>query len=71
MSFVRSLTMDKWKDGKLNKMKVGGNKSAKKFLGEQSDWNETSNITAKYNSKAAALYKDKVRRFYLQLNKYY
>jgi len=60
LSFVRSVTMDKWKDTELNKMKVGGNKNAKEFLSSQSDWSETANLTAKYNSKAAALYKDKI-----------
>ena len=52
--------MDKWKDTELNKMKVGGNMNAKQFMNRQSDWSETANMIAKYNSKAAALYKDKV-----------
>merc|ERR1711970_626981 len=60
LSFVRSVTMDKWKDTELNKMKVGGNRNAKDFFASQSDWNDTANLTAKYNSKAAALYKDKI-----------
>jgi ADP-ribosylation factor GTPase-activating protein 1 len=29
LSFVRSVTMDKWKDSELNKMKVGGNARAR------------------------------------------
>ena len=52
--------MDKWKDTELNKMKVGGNRNAKQFLDNQADWSDTANMTSKYNSKAAALYKDKV-----------
>ena len=52
--------MDKWKDAELEKMKVGGNKKAKAFLSERSDWSDSANINAKYNSKAAALYRDKV-----------
>jgi len=60
LSFVRSVTMDKWKDMELNKMKVGGNRNAKQFMNSQDDWSETANMTAKYNSKAAALYKDKI-----------
>eukprot|EP00092_Neocalanus_flemingeri_P022637 GFUD01024552.1.p1 GENE.GFUD01024552.1~~GFUD01024552.1.p1 ORF type:complete len:490 (-),score=168.38 GFUD01024552.1:440-1867(-) len=60
LSFVRSVTMDKWKDTELNKMKVGGNRNAKQFLASQTDWNDTANMTAKFNSKAAALYKDKI-----------
>jgi len=60
LSFVRSVTMDKWKDTELNKMKVGGNKNAKQFLNSKDDWSDTANLTAKYNSRAAALYKDKI-----------
>eukprot|EP00092_Neocalanus_flemingeri_P023301 GFUD01025265.1.p1 GENE.GFUD01025265.1~~GFUD01025265.1.p1 ORF type:complete len:507 (-),score=192.72 GFUD01025265.1:188-1666(-) len=60
LSFVRSVTMDKWKDKELNKMKVGGNRNAKQFMTSQTDWNDSANMTAKYNSKAAALYKDKI-----------
>ena len=35
LSFVRSITMDKWKDMELEKMKVGGNSKAKSFLGNK------------------------------------
>jgi len=60
LSFVRSVTMDKWKEAELNKMKVGGNSRAKQFLGRHDDWSDGANITANYNSRAAALYKDKI-----------
>merc|ERR1712133_263566 len=40
LSFVRSVTMDKWKDSELAKMKMGGNSKAKEWLSEQSDWKE-------------------------------
>ena len=56
----RSVTMDKWKELELNKMKSGGNSKAKEFLEGQSDWKAGGNISANYNSKAAALYRDKV-----------
>ena len=52
--------MDKWKELELNKMKSGGNSKAKEFLEGQSDWKAGGNISANYNSKAAALYRDKV-----------
>ena len=52
--------MDKWKDAELAKMKAGGNKKAKVFLESYDDWDPDSPITVKYNSRAAALYKDKV-----------
>ncbi|RWS05428.1 ADP-ribosylation factor GTPase-activating protein 1-like protein [Dinothrombium tinctorium] len=60
LSFVRSVTMDKWKDIELEKMKVGGNRKAKNFLSSQSDWNPKAPLSDRYNSKAAALYRDKI-----------
>lgn len=60
LSFVRSVTMDKWKDVELEKMKVGGNKRAREFFDTQSDWDETMPIQQRYNSRAAALYRDKI-----------
>lgn len=60
LSFVRSVSMDKWKDIELEKMKVGGNKNARVFFEEQDDWDDSMNITQKYNTKAAALYRDKI-----------
>jgi len=58
LSFVRSVTMDKWKDSELEKMKVGGNSCMKDFLQDRSA--PSGAIQAKYNSKQAALYKDKI-----------
>lgn len=60
MSFVRSVTMDKWKDIELEKMKVGGNRNAHEFFESQTDWNDHAPIQQKYNSKAAAIYRDKI-----------
>jgi len=60
LSFVRSVTMDKWKDVELSKMKCGGNKQAKEFFSNQSDWQDSAPISVKYNTKAAALYRDKI-----------
>nr|CAD2177306.1 unnamed protein product [Meloidogyne enterolobii] len=60
ISFVRSLTMDKWKDSELEKMKVGGNVKAREFLESQPDFKPEWTIIEKYNSKAAALLRDKV-----------
>jgi len=60
LSFVRSVTMDKWKDIELEKMKVGGNKKAKNFLAEKADWSQGGSLTSNYNSGAAALYRDKI-----------
>ncbi|KAJ8667959.1 hypothetical protein QAD02_009622 [Eretmocerus hayati] len=60
LSFVRSVSMDKWKDIELEKMKVGGNRKAREFFESQSDWDDSMSITQKYNTKAAALYRDKI-----------
>lgn len=60
ISFVRSVTMDKWKDIELQKMKVGGNRKAREFLDQQDTWDDTDPINKRYNSLAAALYRDKI-----------
>lgn len=60
-SFVRSVTMDKWKDIELEKMKAGGNAKFKQFLASQEDYDPCWSLQDKYNSKAAALFRDKVR----------
>lgn len=61
LSFVRSVTMDKWKDSELAKMKVGGNEKAKKFLESQPDYNHSMPIAQKYSTRAAELYRDKIK----------
>ncbi|CAF4748098.1 unnamed protein product [Pieris macdunnoughi] len=60
LSFVRSVTMDKWKDIELDKMIVGGNSRAKEFFEEQADYSPDMKITQKYNTKAAAMYRQKI-----------
>jgi len=52
--------MDKWKDVELEKMKVGGNRKAREFFDAQPDYCNSMSLLEKYNSKAAALYRDKV-----------
>ncbi|XP_013000075.1 ADP-ribosylation factor GTPase-activating protein 1 isoform X6 [Cavia porcellus] len=60
LSFVRSVTMDKWKDIELEKMKAGGNAKFRAFLESQEDYDPCWSLQDKYNSKAAALFRDKV-----------
>lgn len=60
LSFVRSITLDKWKDIELEKMKVGGNRAAKTFFDSQPSYKANMSIQQKYNSRAAALYRDKI-----------
>ena len=51
-------------------MRVGGNRKAKDFFASQDDWDDAAPIQRKYNSRAAALYKDKVGRFFLGKSTY-
>ena len=51
--------MDKWKESELEKMKAGGNRRMKQFLEDRDE--STLPIRTKYNTKAASLYKDKVK----------
>ncbi|KAM4609543.1 ADP-ribosylation factor GTPase-activating protein 1 isoform 2-T2 [Discoglossus pictus] len=60
LSFVRSVTMDKWKDVELEKMKAGGNGKFRQFLESQEDYDPCWSMQEKYNSKAAALYRDRI-----------
>ena len=53
--------MDRWKDSELEKMKVGGNSRAKEFFDSQSEVSPGMSFSDKYNSRTAALYRDKVR----------
>lgn len=41
-------------------MKVGGNQKAREFFDSQPDYDDTMSIQQKYNTKAAALYRDKI-----------
>lgn len=54
--------MDIWKEMELKKMRIGGNKKAKEFFKSQPDWSDRLPFSEKYNSKAAALYKDKITK---------
>ncbi|CAG9781705.1 unnamed protein product [Diatraea saccharalis] len=60
LSFVRSVTMDKWKDIELEKMMVGGNLKAREFFESQPDYKPGMTILQKYNTKAAAMYRQKI-----------
>jgi len=66
-SFVRSVTMDKWKDIELEKMKAGGNAKFREFLEAQDDYEPSWSLQDKYSSRAAALFRDKVGPAWLAL----
>ncbi|XP_033907343.3 ADP-ribosylation factor GTPase-activating protein 1-like isoform X8 [Acipenser ruthenus] len=60
LSFVRSVTMDKWKDLELEKMRAGGNGKFRMFLESRDDYDPCWTMQEKYNSKPAALFRDMV-----------
>jgi ADP-ribosylation factor GTPase-activating protein 1 len=60
ISFVRSVSMDSWSDIQLKKMQVGGNSALNSFLAQYGIPKETD-IVAKYNSKACAVYRDRIQ----------
>lgn len=60
ISFVRSVTMDSWSDIQLKKMDAGGNLALIEFLNQYGIPKETE-IKAKYNSKAAEVYRQKIQ----------
>ncbi|KAL7676992.1 hypothetical protein ACOME3_003241 [Neoechinorhynchus agilis] len=56
MSFVRSLTMDKWKDTEIAKMRSGGNRRARTYFNSKGFMRGESLIN-RYKSEAAAAYR--------------
>ncbi|KAJ6831072.1 ADP-ribosylation factor GTPase-activating protein AGD7 [Iris pallida] len=60
ISFVRSVTMDSWSEIQLKKMEAGGNDRLNAFLAQRGVSKETD-IVAKYNTDAAAAYRDKIQ----------
>ena len=58
VSFVRSVTMDSWREDQAKRMQMGGNERATRFF-QQYDISQLP-IKQKYHTKAAALYKDKL-----------
>ncbi|CAO3634467.1 unnamed protein product [Mucor hiemalis] len=60
ISFVRSITMDKWFDDQLKKMELGGNGNAREFFESQSDYTPSMTMNEKYHSHCAELYRDKL-----------
>ncbi|PKA51929.1 putative ADP-ribosylation factor GTPase-activating protein AGD6 [Apostasia shenzhenica] len=60
ISFVRSVTMDSWSEIQIKKMEIGGNDRLIAFLACHGVAKETD-IPAKYNSAAAAVYRDRIQ----------
>ncbi|WVY97913.1 hypothetical protein V8G54_030064 [Vigna mungo] len=60
ISFVRSVTMDSWSEVQIRKMEAGGNDKLNAFLAQYSIPKETDIVT-KYNTNAAAVYRDRIQ----------
>lgn len=63
LSFIRSLTMDKWSEEQMNKMRAGGNKPFREFMenyGPEGGYSKSQSIAEKYKTWAAAQYRDKL-----------
>ncbi|GJJ73834.1 ADP-ribosylation factor GTPase-activating protein 1 [Entomortierella parvispora] len=60
ITFVRSISMDKWSDDQLKKMELGGNVKAKEFFEASPDYYAGMSIKDKYSSVFAAQYKEKL-----------
>ncbi|GMK56590.1 hypothetical protein CspeluHIS016_0304300 [Cutaneotrichosporon spelunceum] len=63
ISFVRSITMDKWSEEQLKKMRNGGNAAFNEFMdsyGPEGGYTKGMGMSEKYNSWAATQYRDKL-----------
>ncbi|GAA5949735.1 hypothetical protein JCM3765_007668 [Sporobolomyces pararoseus] len=60
LSFVRSLTMDKWTPTQINRMLKGGNQKAREFFEANGEKWKQENLNEKYNTHTAAMYRDKL-----------
>eukprot|EP01134_Creolimax_fragrantissima_P000974 CFRG0974T1 len=61
VSFVRSVTMDQWKEKEHRLMEAGGNARCQDFLdSHRPDYSASLNVSDKWNSRAAALWRDKL-----------
>ncbi|CAB4394029.1 ArfGap-domain-containing protein [Rhizophagus irregularis] len=60
VSFVRSITMDKWYDDQIKKMKLGGNTEWREFCEASSEYYPEMSLKDKYHSKFATEYREKL-----------
>lgn len=60
ISFVRSVSMDSWNNDQLKKMQCGGNAKMNDFF-KQYGVDKYMDIKEKYNSRAAEIYREKLR----------
>lgn len=60
LSFVRSITMDKWTQEQLKRMENGGNAKAQEFFESQPGYKPGMSIKDKYNSRFAENWRQKL-----------
>ena len=60
ISYVRSVTMDSWKDKEIQLMRCGGNKKMRDFF-DRRDVPNNHRISAKYNTPDAGWYREKLK----------
>ncbi|RIA89942.1 hypothetical protein C1645_771094 [Glomus cerebriforme] len=60
VSFVRSITMDKWYDDQIKKMKLGGNTEWREFCETSSEYYPEMTLKDKYHSRFATEYREKL-----------
>ncbi|CAG8739531.1 23041_t:CDS:2 [Cetraspora pellucida] len=58
--FVRSITMDKWYEDQIKKMKLGGNTAWRDFYEASSDYYPEMSLKDKYHSSFASSYREKL-----------
>lgn len=61
LSFVRSSSMDKFKERELAAMGMGGNRKLSEFFSSNPDINSSMSLKEKYQSLSAAVYRDKIQ----------
>ncbi|KAG0141347.1 hypothetical protein CROQUDRAFT_51838 [Cronartium quercuum f. sp. fusiforme G11] len=60
LSFVRSITLDKWTASQVEKMRLGGNGRWKRWCEESEGYSDQMGIQKLYNTHLAAMYRDKL-----------
>lgn len=60
ISFVRSITMDAWREDQVKKMQMGGNNKCLEFFKKSPDYRQGMSINEKYNSDFARQYREKL-----------
>lgn len=64
-TFVRSVDLDEWTQRQIDAMRLGGNDAARKFFrghGVSDGGRQRGNLTKKYTSKAAVLYRNEIHK---------